>query len=223
VTLESGRLTPLVIDCYRRLFGDDADLTLVPLPPAMLADATRRFAAGHALLSRSHPALAGEIDALVSEVIFALPEASEADIALHGASTFFAWGALLLNPLPHPDRLGMAEALVHESAHSLLHGLTMGRPLVENDEAERFPSPLRQDPRPMEGLVHAGYVLARMHLAMSAMLDSGLLEEAEQAEARRRLQQTRRDFEDAAAVIRAHARFTPTGAEAFAGALAYMA
>jgi HEXXH motif-containing protein len=225
VTLDSDALPQLVADSYRHHFLDGSDLTLdlLPLSTDALADATARFEAGRSLLRRSHPALAAEIDTLVTEVVFVLPEGDTKDLTLHGASTFFAWGALMLNPEPHDDRLKMAEVLVHETAHSLLHGLTLGKRMVENPDTERFPSPLRYDARPMEGLAHASYVLARMHLGMTAILASGLLNDAERIDALAAIDRSRRNFEDGYSVVRAHARFTPRGAEIFAGAVAYMA
>jgi HEXXH motif-containing protein len=224
VTLDSS-LDPLVAECYLRQFLDGGDLALIlqPLPAAALAEATAVFEAGRALLGKAYPALEAEIAALVSEVIFVVPEGAAPEITLHGASTFLVWGALLLNPLPHPNRLKMAEVLVHESAHSLLHGFTMGLPLVENPDSERFPSPLRHDPRPMEGIVHASYVLARMHLGMSAMMARGGLDDAEVGETQISLARIRRNFADGHAVVRDHARFTALGATVFAGATAYMA
>jgi HEXXH motif-containing protein len=62
--------------------------------------------------------------------------------------------------------------LTHEAAHSLLLGYTLGAPLVESDPAERFSSPLREDLRPMDGIVHATYVLARMHYIIASSVCS---------------------------------------------------
>ena len=47
-----------------------------------------------------------------------------------------------------------------------------------------FSSPLRTDPRPMDGVVHATYVVARMHQTISRLLDAGVLSETDQAAAR---------------------------------------
>jgi HEXXH motif-containing protein len=224
VTLDSG-LDPLIAECYLRQFLDGGDLTLTlsPVSASGLAEAIAVFEAGRALLKKANAALEAEIAALVSEVIFVVPDGAAPEVTLHGASSFLVWGALLLNPVPHPNRLKMAEVLVHESAHSLLHGFTMGLPLVENPDSERFPSPLRHDPRPMEGIVHASYVLARMHLGMSAMIGHGALDDAELVEARTSLLRIRQNFADGYAVVRANARFTSLGAEIFAGATASMA
>ena len=91
-----------------------------------------------------------------------------------GASTFYLWGAVFVR-VAGKSPVELAEALAHETGHLLLFGLTIGRPLVENSYDERYASPLREDPRPMEGLVHAAYVLARMHYTRASLLKSGAL------------------------------------------------
>jgi HEXXH motif-containing protein len=139
-----------------------------------------------------------------------------------GASTFSLWGALFLNVDQLHDRLTAAVALAHEVAHSYLLGLTRGRPLVENDDGERYPSPLRRDPRPMDGIAHATYVLARMIYALRSLVGSGRLDARELVEARNQLQQKRAAYDRGLATVRAHARFTPAGAAAFAQLQLYM-
>ena len=107
---------------------------------------------------------------------------------------------------------------MHESGHSLLFGVNAGAPLVENDARERYPSPLREDPRPMDGIVHASYVLARMYYALSHLEASSLLEPDERAEAQRLMSFAGEAYIDGLAVVDAHARFTDVGAQVFAGA-----
>jgi hypothetical protein len=46
----------------------------------------------------------------------------------------------------------------------------MGKPLVENEVEELYPSPLRSDPRPIDGVVYATYVTARMDYAVTSLL-----------------------------------------------------
>jgi hypothetical protein len=49
----------------------------------------------------------------------------------------------------------MVQMLAHESSHNLLFGFSADESLVENSPEELFPSPLRMDPRPMDGICHA--------------------------------------------------------------------
>jgi prophage antirepressor-like protein len=101
--------------------------------------------------------------------------------------------------------LWLIEGLAHEGGHCLLHGMTMGEQTVENDAEACFASPLRDDPRPMDGLVHATFVLARMHMALAAVLRSGCLTAPERAEAATRLDAVTRDYADGLAVVSAAA------------------
>jgi HEXXH motif-containing protein len=132
------------------------------------------------------------------------------------------WGALFLNAGMHPDRVSMAEGLTHEAAHGLLFGYTLGAPLVDNDASERFASPLREDPRPMDGIVHATYVLARMHYCIERLLASQILSAAERDRLEAAKLRRRADYLQGMEIVSAHARFTAVGRALFEGAQTYM-
>ncbi|MEO0999971.1 MAG: HEXXH motif-containing putative peptide modification protein, partial [Pseudomonadota bacterium] len=136
----------------RRLGGSNFDF--LPPEPEMAAAFEERFAAGRALLSAEVPELAGEIDAIVREVRLATGD-PEAPMQFDGGSAYQLWGLLLLNPRFHPDPLAVAEVLAHEAGHLLLFGFTIDEPLARNPDEDLFPSPLRVDPRPMDGIYHA--------------------------------------------------------------------
>jgi HEXXH motif-containing protein len=63
----------------------------------------------------------------------------------------------------------MVDVLVHEASHLLLFGLVGGKALSRNDPAARYASPLRRDPRPIDGIFHAAFVATRVHLTMERM------------------------------------------------------
>ena len=140
-----------------------------------------------------------------------------------GASSFQLWGALFLKLSATAGRVEIAEQLAHECAHALLFGFSMGKPLVDNEPEELYPSPLRRDPRPMDGVVHATYVIARMHYALTRLLQSGLLTEEEAREARQRIERNALGYAEGAAVIEGNARWTDEGRAAFASARSHMA
>lgn len=48
-----------------------------------------------------------------------------------------------------------------------------------NSPEELFPSPLRMDPRPMDGIYHATFVTTRMHRAVKGLIESGILSAAQ--------------------------------------------
>jgi HEXXH motif-containing protein len=133
------------------------------------------------------------------------------------------WGALFINPSRPKTDIELVETLAHESAHSLLFGFAIDDALVENADDERFRSPLRDDPRPMDGIFHAAFVSARMHYAMSRLAASGLLstEEAEAAGVAR--ERDRDAFYDGLATVEANGLLTARGAALMADAKAYMA
>jgi HEXXH motif-containing protein len=116
----------------------------------------------------------------------------------------------------------IAEALVHEAAHALLFGFGMGKPLVTNKTDELYTSPIRNDPRPMDGVIHATYVLARMHYAGLCLLESNLLTYEEEQVAREEQERHMHYYARGAAVIETHARWTEVGEAALNSARAYM-
>ncbi|ABI57704.1 HEXXH motif domain-containing protein [Alkalilimnicola ehrlichii MLHE-1] len=196
-------------------------LTLHP-PPAELETAfVQRYHEGLGLLRQAAPELAGEVEAIVHHVVGVAGGDHDAG-EFHGGSHFQLWGALFLNAGAHPDRIAMAEVIAHESAHSLLFGFCTEAPLVLNHDEELYPSPLRQDPRPMDGIYHATFVSARMHWAMGRLLDSGLLDEAERAGARQAMAEDAANFRAGHEVVAAHGLLSRHGRALMANAKAYM-
>ena len=184
---------------------------------APISEATaQRFAGlvteGLALLQAATPELHGEITGLLSEMLFAQAPAGAA-MEFDGASHYQFWGLLLLNPSHHHTPLGIAEVLAHEAGHSLLFGLTVDEPLVLNEDDELFISPLRPDPRPMDGIYHATFVSARMAWAMEALADSGLLTPAEQQHARNEAAKDRENFSKGWQTVVQHGRLSATGTQ----------
>jgi len=208
---------------YARLFIDDLAFDLEPVVATARADAEARLTAALDLLAEGAPGIRAEMDALVRQIVLVSAAVRPDRIAFGGASTFSLWGALAINADRLGGRLETAVSLAHEAAHSLLFGLTLGGRLVENDDETLHPSPLRRDPRPLEGVAHAAYVTARMAYALRALLASDALTMAERGEARDLLagyeHAARQGFE----TVMVHARFTPAGAAAFEGLRAYLA
>ncbi len=221
ITLRDADLGPGGGAACLRLLSDDParPLDILPLDDDSLAAAATRVTQAMGLLDDG---FAGEIRALTPEIV-AVRGAPGARSRFDGATSFYFWGGMALNLDPPPDPVDLAIALAHESGHAALFGLTMGGPVVTNPDTERYASPLRDDPRPMEGIAHATWVLARMHLAVAGMLESGRLDAAQRAAAERSLAGIARDYAAGLSVMAEGARFTEAGAAAFAPAEAYMA
>ncbi len=215
VTLEESHLGPQVPALYVRVVDDDADkpIRLAAVDAAELTRCTMLHDETSILLERAAPELFGEIAILTPEIVMAADASAAAGPgAFGGASSFYLWGAVILNSVRQQTRPQMAEVLAHEAGHGYLLGSTLGTPMVLNDPAERHASPLRADARPMEGLVHASFVLARMMWCQDRLLRSRLLAADERAETGRAWTANLERFQRSRALIESQARFTPDGA-----------
>ncbi len=214
-TLTDAFLGAGMAERYLGILADDPE---TPLGLSAASDEEMQrgialVAAAQELLRRAAPALAGEIDVLARQIV--LVSKAPGPLIFQGASTFYLWGCVFLNPAMFPSRIQMAEALTHETAHLLLFGMTGGNPLVENPDAERYASPLRPDPRPMEGIAHATYVLARMMLCLDLLAEADDLDAAERSSLAEARAQNARLHQDGLRTTLQHARFTATGKSIF--------
>ena len=211
-------------DRFARMMKDAEDEGAPDILPPSVGQAeafAERLSLGLELLDAAAPLVSGEIRAIVSQIVI-VRGAPEKEVKLDGGSHYRLWGALFLNADFHPTRLAMAEVLAHEASHSLLFGFCLDEALTKNDDEARYASPLRLDPRPMEGIYHATFVSARMYWAMRALSSSLLLTPVEQADARRRAEEDAVNFRAGLAVLRADAGMTNVGAGLMDAASAYM-
>jgi hypothetical protein len=174
-----------------------------------------------ALMDSGAPEVSGEIRSLLAEVVFATGEAGE-KMTFHGISSFYLWGTVLLNAEGHKTPLEVTQTLAHESSHMHLFAAALDSPLVENADEERFASPLRQDPRPMDGIYHATYVTARMHYVLLKLLASGVLSEAQTEEAKKACANHVKSFREGYETVLAHGNLTELGKGLLSQAHAYM-
>ncbi|HEY5409954.1 MAG TPA: HEXXH motif-containing putative peptide modification protein [Caulobacteraceae bacterium] len=223
------------------LAGSEAELTLVPFGRETLGEDAARFgrllsmAYGDTsmfappatenwlafergahdaldLLGDLSPAWSQELRGLLTRVIGAEPNVESAAPRFAGASGFMVWGAAFINVMGKPDRIAILSSLVHEATHQLLFAVSRDQPLVTNPPGARYQSPLRKDPRPMDGVFHATYVAARMSLLYEVLRTAGpRLSPAESANVGERLAYIRSRFRDGYAVVTAEAMLTPLG------------
>ena len=208
-------------DRYQRLLLPD-DISAFEPDPADCAVAIERIHQAMDLLDRGYPQMAAEIRELLFEIVIAVGPTQPGEMTFDGSSSYMLWGAIMLNALGQTTVLDTAQALAHESGHNLLFGQCVNGSLVENDAAEAFAHPLRQDPRPMDGVFHAAYVIARMHQTVERLLESGVLDAEQTEAARHELTLHRRNFEEADSVIRSGGRLTPLGKQAIEAARAHL-
>jgi len=209
---------------HERLFDTDPEQPFAIRPPRPeIAQACRlRIDAALDLMATADSQAFDELEVILKEIVLAVGEDTPGAMVFDGASSFMLFGAILLNAQGHATVLETVEALVHESSHNLLFGLCADGALIDNDDEERFDSPLRIDQRPMDGIVHATFVLARMHQAIQRLLDSGRLTPDQCREAAGMLASSARNYVKGWEVIQRHARLTPLGKTVMAGAQAHM-
>ena len=212
-------------DRYRRLVDTDETLpfTISPPKPAGAAAIRALIADAFTLMDAGNPDLASEIRTLMREIVLASGSDDPKAVQFDGVSSFLLWGATVLEVRSYKSTLEMVQALAHESGHNLLFGLCADGPLHSNDDDERFSSPLRIDPRPMDGIIHAAYVSARMHQSVQRFLDAGVLDVAQEREAREAVVANGKRFAMGMRTVDQHAKLTPLGADVMKNARAYMA
>ncbi|NJK33450.1 MAG: hypothetical protein HC927_14180, partial [Deltaproteobacteria bacterium] len=110
----------------------------------------------------------------------------------------------------HPQRMTMVEALIHEFQHNKLHALLELDPLLDNAFAPLYASPVRPDPRPLQGVllaVHAFQPVARLYQLMREDGYPG----CEQPDFERRFQQIVKGNHEGATVLLEHGQPTTIG------------
>lgn len=194
---------------------------LFPPIPEIASRFRERFERSYQLLSSTIPELAAEFDALVSQIIIVAGDPTD-KYEFNGGSSYMLWGALFLNASFHENEVALIEVMAHESAHILLFGFASDEALVNNDDNAVYESPLRDDPRPMDGIYHATYVSARMHWAMSKLLASGKLDDTSRLYAEFALLADQKNFEAGYSVVKQYGDLTPTGLSVMKSAREYM-
>jgi len=166
-------------DAYTcELSGRSPALGVLAGPGATSSDPIADRAAVAADLIRSlDPETAGEIS-LVTEYLVLL-EGSD----FVGGSDIRLFGASFLRLSPDWSPLCYADHLVHEAAHQRLHAAHELVPMLSNKDYVGAPSPIRSDPRPLYGTLHATFVFLRLSQFMARVLrqsaDDTVLAEAE--------------------------------------------
>lgn len=201
-----------LVALYQKCLDTDEGINYGFLPPDPQDSVRMRGSISRALqlMETIMPELCAEIHAIVTEIVLASAPKTPNAASFDGASSYQLWGALVLNADEEKSDLEMIETLAHEAAHSLLFGLTITEPLVCGGEGH-FKSPLRQDPRPMDGIYHATFVSARMHYAMHMALKSSLVKDKQKRECERYLLASRKAFYDGFEVISNAAELSDTG------------
>jgi HEXXH motif-containing protein len=156
------------------------------------------------LIARYMPDLRGEIDLFLHQVV---PVGYDERSHL-SASYQEVIGTVYMTL--HPQLMTMVEATIHEFQHNKLHAQLELDPLLHNAFSPLYSSPVRPDPRPLQGVllaVHAFLPVARLYQLMRAAGHPG----TRGPDFERRYAQIVAGNHEGATVLLEHADPTPIG------------
>jgi HEXXH motif-containing protein len=123
-----------------------------------------RFGAGLDLISRCWPELYDEICILTN--YFAVIRGEP----FVGGSAISCFGTSFFNLRPEWSDVSFADHIVHEAAHQRLHVEFELQPALINGDYLGAASPIRRDPRPLYGVLHATFVFLRLSLFLERVV-----------------------------------------------------
>ena len=138
-----------------------------PFEEAVVVAAPSRDAGPHSLealeVALNHirtmaPAYHRELRECVTDIVIVRSD------CLNAGSSYQAFGVIFLKELqPGQDWSAYFEHIIHESAHHALFAImAVHRLFAAGQPDERYPSPFRQEPRPVDAIFHAAFVLSRL-------------------------------------------------------------
>jgi HEXXH motif-containing protein len=146
--------------------GQNSDI----FDPTDAAAVDRSLAAVDQALSAiklASPTLGDEIAQLVTDIVIIDSTKTNA------ASSFQTFGVIVLKYLqPFQTWTTYVEHITHEAAHHLLFALFAEHDVFKSGNQQRYKSPLRSDLRPLDGVFHAMFVLARIIYILRRVRDS---------------------------------------------------
>ena len=147
-----------------------SDLELVEPPLTCLERSREWLNECSSLLATCSPETHAELEAFQPLLLLA-SKSEDSTSGFGGYSSSLVWRTITLSA----NKNSFAEMLIqliHEMAHQLLFALATDVPLAYNHPNEIFASPVRQDLRPMDGLLHACFVNARVHEVLGQIQDT---------------------------------------------------
>ena len=182
--------------------GDGDGAEVFAAAPERIEAARAPIAEALELIERCHPVQRDEIRSLVSTITLFDGK------VIGGSTDVRVYGNMFLR-LPEKDDDPVpfyADQIVHESGHLYLNALMAHDRLILNDDSRTYPAPTRADPRPLFGILHAAFILAR--LADTFERIAAVVPDPYTG----KLESVRRQFAQGVATLREHGIFTKQGA-----------
>ncbi|MBI0328727.1 aKG-HExxH-type peptide beta-hydroxylase [Burkholderia plantarii] len=155
-------------------------ISLIPVADAVEREAVSVLESGIERLRFACPELAFENDVFVRSVVFFESSGSTNERALSFTGDKLQ-SLVLINAEIERDWIFLLDKLVHEAAHTYLYAINLHEEMVRNPEEDKFSSPLRRDERTMLGIYHATFVIQRLILAFTRILEARQLSGDEEA------------------------------------------
>lgn len=209
---------------YKSMVDTDPDLPFAirPISVKTFEQASKLLDESLDLIEECAPELYDEITEILRVICLGVGPEEKGAYTFDGASAFELWGAIVLNANEARDVVDLVQTLAHESCHVMLFGYCIDGTLVHNPDDELHASPLRADPRPIDGIFHATFILARMHYAAKKLAESGLLDASLQTKAEDEIARRKASFYDGLGTLKKHARYSKEGEALMLAAEAYM-
>lgn len=135
--------------------------------------------------------------------------------AITAGSSFDLFGLIYINMVnSNCSKIRMADIIIHEAAHLYLYCMSAEDPLVLNEYSEEFFSPIKGKNRPMIGIYHAAFVLARvLSFLFKARKVENLLSKTELIEAEQLIQRYTKIVVESLHTVRSKAQLSEKGNE----------
>lgn len=186
--------------------------------PAQSSGAAQALTQAREIISIVDPRIHDETEAFLTRIYLAAPSWHPGAKRFGGVTSLMAWGSSFINVDFYRTRWDAVQFLVHEITHSLLLGLSCREPLVRNPPEESYKSPLRAEPRPMDGIFHATLVCARLASFNRSWLESGLLAEDAFLASEKAVDSNLRGFRDGLDVVEKFGDLSQGGRDLLASA-----
>jgi hypothetical protein len=224
VVLDDATLGADMVERYGRMMDTDpANPHVFDAPSSKDVESCRALLEkALRLMERGCPQAYAEFSELVDQIVLCDGTNLASKQAFLAGSSFTLWGALFINPAIERTARSLIETLAHEASHTFLFGIQVSDGLILNPDEERFPSPLRVDPRPMDGVYHATYVSARMYFAMSELLASGLVPASDARFIREAAERDLANFKEGLQTVKEFGCLTPAAQEIMGAAEDYV-
>jgi len=161
---------------------------------------------GVSILNKTFPSFFKEFEELVGEILILKAE------GLKQGSSSDLFGMIYKSSLFRGERVTDAiDFLIHEQSHLYVHLLNKDDPIVLNAN-DLHESALREEKRPLMGIYHATFVLARMYHVLNKALSLKEIPEEEIGYCRELLDYYKQRYHVGYDVLKEHAQMTPLGA-----------